>query len=136
MNSIYLDACLYIYYLENHHEFGASAARFFEKAEAGKHFLVASPLILHEILSGLYGQPDIDTDQIYGLLVTYPGIRWIDYSIEIADLSAQLRAESGVRTPDSIHLATAIFAKCQNFITNDRRLEKIKLPDGIRVSLL
>ena len=42
------------------------------------------------------------------------------------DQATQLRAQYGFRTPDAIHLAAAIIAGCDIFLTNDHRLDKCK----------
>ena len=36
-----------------------------------------------------------------------------------------MRAEYGLRTPDALHIATAIEAGAQAFITNDRSMRKV-----------
>jgi predicted nucleic acid-binding protein len=41
---------------------------------------------------------------------------------ETFDLATELRALQGVKTPDALHLATAILGECQEFWTNDLRL--------------
>ncbi|MCP4417906.1 MAG: type II toxin-antitoxin system VapC family toxin [Chloroflexi bacterium] len=40
------------------------------------------------------------------------------------DRVTELRANYGFKTPDAIHLACAIIAKCDLFLTNDRQLKK------------
>lgn len=133
MKKIYLDAYLYIYYFEAHPQFGRKVTQLFEDAERGSHLIVASPLVLHEIMSGIYDNPKLESEELYSLIVTHPGVSWVDYSIEIADLSAHLRAKAKLRTPDAIHLATAIHSECQNFVTNDKKLEKLELESRLQI---
>jgi predicted nucleic acid-binding protein len=40
----------------------------------------------------------------------------------VLDLAASIRARFGFRTPDAIHLAAAMAAHCDQFLTNDRSL--------------
>ncbi|HEY3266808.1 MAG TPA: type II toxin-antitoxin system VapC family toxin [Armatimonadota bacterium] len=40
----------------------------------------------------------------------------------VIDAATRIRAEHGFRTPDAIHLAAAMVAVCDIFLTNDRRL--------------
>lgn len=48
-------------------------------------------------------------------------------------LAARLRAELGLKTPDAIHVTTAVEAGCSIFLSNDSR---IRLPAGLgRVGL-
>ncbi len=51
----------------------------------------------------------------------------------IIDQATEIRAGYGFRTPDAIHLAAAIQAQCDLFLTNDRRLEKFT---GIKVAIV
>jgi len=39
-------------------------------------------------------------------------------------LATELRARHRLRTPDALHLATALSHGCQSLITNDRRLSQ------------
>jgi predicted nucleic acid-binding protein len=44
--------------------------------------------------------------------------------------AAQLRAATGIKTPDALQLVAALAAGCKTFLTNDRRLPSIP---GLRV---
>ena len=51
----------------------------------------------------------------------------IPLSLEIADKSAQIRAEyKYFKAMDSIQLATAVMAGCDVFLTNDNQLKQFK----------
>ena len=51
----------------------------------------------------------------------------------IAIMAAELRAAYKIKTPDAIHLATAIRDNCDAFLTNDVRLKQV---NNIRVLVL
>ena len=61
-------------------------------------------------------------EQYRGSLLHQDRLSVVSVSPEIAELSAQLRANYSLRTPDSIQLATAIRGGVSSFLTNDRRL--------------
>ena len=42
----------------------------------------------------------------------------------VVDLATEIRAQFNFKTPDSLHLAAAVFAKCDVFLTNDYRLSR------------
>jgi predicted nucleic acid-binding protein len=44
---------------------------------------------------------------------------------DIANDAAQLRAAYNLRSPDAVHLATAIKSNCQAFLTNDLQLKRV-----------
>jgi predicted nucleic acid-binding protein len=43
---------------------------------------------------------------------------------EVIDRATEIRARYGFRTPDAIHLATAVVSGCDAFLTNDHRLDR------------
>lgn len=43
---------------------------------------------------------------------------------EVFDRATALRAEHGLKTPDALHLAAAIEGHCEEFWSNDQRLER------------
>jgi len=51
-------------------------------------------------------------------------IQSIDVSIEILKQASRIRAAvPGCRTPDAIHVATAILSECDFLVTNDSKVE-------------
>ena len=59
----------------------------------------------------------------------------VELNSEIASLFAKIRAEYGIKTPDSVQLASAVYAKADLFVTNDDRLSQFD-NDECRVLLL
>jgi hypothetical protein len=51
---------------------------------------------------------------------------WIGVGLEMADRAASIRARYRLRTPDAIHLATAILEGVDVFLTNDRDLLQVR----------
>jgi predicted nucleic acid-binding protein len=49
----------------------------------------------------------------------------VDLTRDQLRAAAQLRAATGVKTPDALQLVAAIGAGCRTFLTNDRRLPTI-----------
>jgi predicted nucleic acid-binding protein len=70
------------------------------------------------------------TDRYEDLLRRSAGLRLLELTTPLLRTAAELRAELGVKTPDAIQLAAAIFGGCSALVTNDRRLPEIP---GLRV---
>ena len=51
----------------------------------------------------------------------------------VIDRATEIRAQFNFKTPDSLHLAAAMIAKCAVFLTNDQRLSRFT---GIRIEVL
>lgn len=54
----------------------------------------------------------------------HPSVRTLDLSRRLFEQATELRARHRLSTPDALHLAAAIDAGCEEFWTNDRRLER------------
>lgn len=51
----------------------------------------------------------------------------------VFDVATGLRARTRLATPDALHLASAIQRGCDEFWTNDHRLDRVALPVRVRV---
>jgi predicted nucleic acid-binding protein len=54
-------------------------------------------------------------------------------SAQIAETAADLRAHYNLRTPDALHVATALAVQCDAFLTNDAAIRRVT---ELRVLLL
>ncbi len=57
----------------------------------------------------------------------------VELARPVLDRAAEIRARHKLSAPDAIHLAAALQAKCDQFLTNDHRLAKF---DEIAVEIL
>lgn len=48
----------------------------------------------------------------------------VPLSRDVMERATEIRAHYGFKTPDSIHLASAVQSACQVFLTNDHRLDR------------
>jgi predicted nucleic acid-binding protein len=65
-------------------------------------------------------------EQYQNILCNSPTIEIFDLNIEIAKTAAGIRAKYGLKTPDSIQVATAVYTSADYFLTNDIRLKAVK----------
>ena len=88
---------------------------------------ITSALTLHEILTGARraGKPDL-VSLYRNLLGSFPNLYFVPFDANVADISSDLRARYGLRTPDAIQVATAIHQRADAFVTNDEGLLRIK----------
>jgi predicted nucleic acid-binding protein len=59
-------------------------------------------------------------------LLDSQSLRLVSLDDTIAEEAARIRAQYGFRTPDAIHLATAVLAEPDIFLTNDVRLRRFQ----------
>jgi predicted nucleic acid-binding protein len=126
-----VDTAAFIYFIEEHQTFLRVILPLFRQADEGKRDVVTSALTLLEVLVIPYRAGNRPLAERYEALLTRGrGVRLVDLSNDHLRAAAQLRAATGVKTPDAIQLVAAIGAGCTTFVTNDRRLPSIP---GLRV---
>jgi len=122
-----VDTMLFIYHFENHPALGPQAESILRAAEDGKCHLVTSMLTLLEILVVPKRLGLTSLCQRYReLLDSFPNLSLQPIDREILEIASDLRATSSIRTPDSIHLATAIRARADLFVSHDNRLKHVE----------
>lgn len=122
-----VDSMVFVYHLEGNRDFGAAAGALLEAAELGRCRLAASALALLEILVVPQRMGRTDLCRRYrDLLESFPNLDFHELDLDTAEKAAELRARYDLRTPDAIHLATALAAGAESFASEDRRLRKVK----------
>lgn len=126
-----VDAAIFIYFIEAAPTWLAAITPLFRAADAGQRELVTSAVTLLEVLFVPYRAGNAALAARYEALLTHSrGIQVIDLTREQLRRAAQLRALTGVRTPDALQLAAAHDAGCTTLVTNDRRLPAVP---GLRI---
>jgi len=126
-----VDTAIFIYFIEDHPQFVPLLEPLFREADEGRRELVTSSLTLLEVLVVPYRSGDhLLADRYENLLTRSRGVRVTEMSRDHLRAAAQLRAATGVKTPDSLQLVAAMAAGCTSFLTNDRDLPTIP---GLRI---
>ena len=122
-----VDTMVFVYHFEAHEEFGPAAGRLLQAAEEGRCHLVCSILTLLEILVVPKRNAQEDLCRRYReIFQSFPNLAVLDIDSEIAEIASDLRAAYSLRTPDAIHIATAIRTGATAFISGDGRLNRVK----------
>lgn len=134
MGKVAIDTSLFIYLFGENSEYLEKSSKIFRAIEKGKYKGIFSVIGMIGILTGpkKKGQSGIAAEYEYRLR-NFPNLSIVGINERIVWLSSDLRAKYGITTPDAIHIATAIDAGAEKFITNDKALKKIK---EIKVEIL
>jgi predicted nucleic acid-binding protein len=126
-----VDTSIFIYFIEEHPKFLSVLQSFFREIDKGRKELVTSALTLLEVLVVPYRTGDHLLAERYEALLTQSrGVRVADISRDHLRAAAQLRAATGIKTPDALQLVAALAAGCGAFLTNDRALPTVP---GLRI---
>src|SRR5579884_3943216 len=118
-----VDTVVFIYFIEEHPQFLPLIEPPFRAVDDGRMELITSALTLLEVLVVPYRTGDHLLAARYDSILTRSrGLRIADISRDHLRAAAQLRAKTGVKTPDSLQLVAALAGRCTAFLTNDRQL--------------
>jgi predicted nucleic acid-binding protein len=121
MKKVYLDSCFVIYLIETVEPFSYLARSFLSK-NITSNFCV-SPLVRMEVLVyPMRNHNDMLRQDYEDFLAE---LEMLPITDTVFERALQLRVAHGLKTPDALHLATAMVHGCQEFWTNDDRLSKV-----------
>jgi uncharacterized protein len=130
---IYLDSNIVIYLIEQSPSFGARATARITALTAAGDAIVVSDLSRLECRSNAVAVADQVTLDLYDVFFRQAVARLMPLSRSVVDRATEIRGRYRFKTPDSLHLAAAVEAGCQSFLTNDLRLNRFA---GLVVELL
>ena len=121
-----LDTAPLIYYIEEHPQYLSAVDPFFDAMDRGEFTIITSTVTLLEVLvQPLRANAANLIAEYRNILLGAPNLMTFELSPAIAEIAARLRADSRLRTPDAIQIATAIHGGASFFLTNDTRLPNI-----------
>jgi predicted nucleic acid-binding protein len=119
MRRAYVDACLLIYWVEDSSPLAQAAKAWVARQHDAR--LCVSALVRLEVLVKPTRAGDAALVQVYEKVLIDQ--EWLAMGDEVFAHALALRAHHGLKTPDALHLATALHHGCTEFWTNDDRLK-------------
>jgi predicted nucleic acid-binding protein len=123
MGLVYVDSCVLIYAMEQDPLFGEAARNCLASQLAQNLQLAISPMVQLECLVHPLARQQGE------LIIRYQAwlqtFQWLSINDTTFARATELRASHGLKTPDALHLATALQHGCVALISNDKRLEKV-----------
>ena len=119
MRRAYVDTCLLIYWVEDSSPLAQAAKAWVARQHDAR--LCVSPLVRLEVLVKPTRAGDAALVQVYEKVLIDQ--EWLAIGDEVFAHALALRAHHGLKTPDALHLATALHHGCTEFWTNDDRLK-------------
>lgn len=123
MSLLYLDTCCIIYLIESSGPFHAAVVqRVAAHGTTPGAMLVTSRLSRLECRIKPLREASTDLLARYEAFFTAQRFRLVEISPAVIEAATDLRARYGFKTPDAIHLATAMVQNADVFLTGDAQL--------------
>ena len=123
---IYIDANGLIYSMERVEPYRTLLEPMWQEAQDGNITIASSPLLVLEALVKPLRDRNEGIISQYRELFASGAVRLLEPSYDVFEAAAGIRAETGLKTPDAIHAATAIRAECALFVTNDTDFRRVE----------
>ena len=127
---VYFDSNIFVHAFECETDLGHAARRAFECHQNARIAAVTSILTLAEVLPLPYKTENLLLEETYeSVLAREPLLEVLALSTSVLRLAARLRVELSMRLPDAIHVATAVQARCDSVLSEDKG---IRVPSHMR----
>jgi predicted nucleic acid-binding protein len=120
ITSLGIETAPFIYFVERNQTYLDRIRAVFTLVTSEKVQVITSAITLTEVLVLPFQTGS--TTYVSGyrdMLLNSKNISTVPVSAVIAEKAAELRATYRLRTPDALHVATAIISGCDAFLTND-----------------
>jgi len=126
VSRLYIDASPLIYFVERNPAYVDRVRAIIEQVDAGSLEGVSSVMVLTEVLAHPIRLKESGIQRAYHrILRNSTNFRLIPLQESTAVEAANFRAHYNLRTPDALHIATALEAGCEAFLTNDHALRRV-----------
>ena len=123
---VYLDAQVLIYAVEGREPFAEQLMPLWQAVDRGELAGVTSELTWLEVLVHPLRHHDREREEQFRQALRHPHLVVRPITLEALLEAARLRAlHPALRTPDAIHLATALGSGCATLLSNDQRLPRV-----------
>jgi predicted nucleic acid-binding protein len=123
---LYTETAPLIYYVEENPTYLAKMNAIIEAIEDNPIEAISSVITLTEVLTHPLRLGHARLVREYrDILLNSKEFRLLPITPRIAESAADLRARYNLRTPDALHVASSIDARCNAFLTNDVGIKRV-----------
>lgn len=118
--SVYMDANCFVYSVEHIEPYYTILDTVWQSVNSGNLTIVTSEMTLLEVLVKPIKMKATNTVAAFrSVLHRQPQVRMMPITQLVLEEAATLRATTSLKTPDAIHMATALLSSCTLLLTND-----------------
>ena len=123
---VYLDANGFIYSVERIEPYRTLLEPMWRQARAGEFDVTTSDVTILETLVKPLREGDEVVEMLLRSMFDAHEVSLVPATRELWEDAARIRADTGLKTPDALHAATALRSDCTAFITNDTGFRRVK----------
>ena len=123
---VYLDANGFIYSVERVEPYRTLLEPMWQQARAGEFDVASSDITVLETLVKPLREGDEVVEMLLRSMFDAQEVSLIPATRELWEDAARIRADTGLKTPDALHAATALRAGCALFVTNDTDFRRVE----------
>ena len=129
MSRVYWDSMLFIYLIEANPQYAPRVKAIYEEMLRRRDTLCTSVFTLGEVLTGprKVGAHAV-VDRVRQFFLNDANLQLLPFTIETSDRYSVIRATTGAKSADAIHLASAADAGVELLITHDKTLQRLTIP--------
>lgn len=125
--TVYLDSNGFIYSIERIDPYRSILDKLWLIVSAGQIKVVTSELTLLEVLVKPLKVGDASTATLFRTVLKHtPDVQMLPITQSVLEAAANLRAILGFKTPDALHVATALLNGATLFVANDSAFRRVK----------
>lgn len=132
-SAVYIDTNVLIYAVDQIEPYATLLRPLWQASRTRSIRLVSSELLIVESLAGPFKHGNKALADAYEEIFRADDPHLLPITPPVLRIAARIRADHGLKTPDSIHAATALQGGCSMFLTNDAGFRKVA---GLPVKLL
>ena len=123
---VYLDANGFIYSVELVDPYRTLLEPLWQQARAGEFDVASSDITVLETLVKPLREGDEVVEMLLRSMFDAREVSLVPATRELWEGAARIRADTGLKTPDALHAATALSIGCTLFITNDTDFRRVE----------
>jgi len=124
---VFIDTSIFVYFIERDPKYLNTVKPVFLDVAAGSIDAITSTITLLEVLVHPFRKNNQAlVDKYRNLILNSENLTTFEIFHEVSVLSAKLRAQYSIRTPDAIQMAVGVLYGAQAFLTNDADLKNVK----------
>ena len=129
--SVYIDANIFIYFLDGQEPFLPKVTPFLEAVMDGDIIGFTGDAVVAEVMVHPYKFGNLATiERFKAFFAQEDFLTILSHDEGAFDLASQLAGKKGMKLVDSLHMATALRAGCAYVLTHDNGMKSV---DGIRI---